>query len=108
MSGVPSLLGLPGGLVNGDAGDLPPPDLLVLFELGGDMADLEVSQLLFGGASSSPWSLRKLCDDFRGGGLGGGGGSRLVDFFSFMLLSASRTVEFDEEEVSDSLTAARP
>jgi hypothetical protein len=49
-------------------------------------------------------SSRKWEDDLRGGGLGGGAGKVLV----FFLMVASRTVEFDDEEVRDSLTAARP
>ena len=60
------------------------------------------------GFGSSSRVLRNFCDDLRGGGLGGGGGSRLEGFLSLMFLSPSLTVEFDEDEVRDSLTVAKP
>lgn len=45
----------------------------------------------------------------RGGGLGGGGGNVLPGFLALLpLWSPSRTVEFEDEDVNDSLTAARP
>jgi hypothetical protein len=51
----------------------------------------------------------KLCDDFRGGGLGIDCGSCLPTFWSPLPdLSPSRTVELDDDEVNDSLTAGSP
>lgn len=72
----------------------------------GDFAWRGASRDGFGGEVSS--LVRNFCDDLRGGGLGGGGGRRLACFFFFKFLSPSRTVELDEEDVRDSLTAARP
>jgi hypothetical protein len=46
-------------------------------------------------------------DDFRGGGLGGRFDDPLVLLFSFVLTPA-RTVEFDDDEVDNSLTTANP
>lgn len=52
---------------------------------------------------------RKFCDDFRGGGLGRGGGIATPEICSFLVpRSASLTVELDEEDVVDSRTAASP
>jgi hypothetical protein len=95
MSGVPSLLGREGGLALGEA-------LVWAFLSGeGDLrTGLDTLRTDFGDEVSS----RKYCEDLRGGGLGGGGGKFLV----FFLMVASRTVELDDEEVRDSLTAARP
>lgn len=47
------------------------------------------------------------CDEVRGGGLGGGGASFNALIF-LPLRSSSLTVEFDDEEVVDSRTAASP
>lgn len=58
----------------------------------GSLADLE-------GDSSRPLYL----DDFRGGGLGARDWSVLLS-----RLVAARTVEFDEDDAKDSLTAANP
>ena len=93
MSGVPSRLGRGGGPAFGEVPrPRDPPSFLVLpLSDWGDVS-------LF---------LRNFCDDFRGGGLGGGGGSR--GFLSrFLFLSPSRTVELEDEEAMDSLTAASP
>lgn len=77
--------------------------------LGGDVIDgWAGSRDDFEGDSSSSRFFLNFCDDFRGGGLGGGAGSFLFCLWSF--LSASRTVALDDDddEASDSLTAARP
>jgi len=95
MSGVPSLLGREGGTALGEA-----EDWTLLSGEGDRKTGLDTLRTDLGDDVSS----RKYCDDFRGGGLGGGGGRFLV----FFLMVASRTVEFDEDEVRDSLTAARP
>jgi hypothetical protein len=61
------------------------------------------------GMSSSSRLLLNFCDDLRGGGLGGSGDSLFFFFFlSLSFLSPSRTVELDDEDVRDSLTAAKP
>jgi hypothetical protein len=78
-------LGLDGDVINGWAGSRD--------DLEGDPASSRV--------------FATFCDDFRGGGLGGSGDS-LFCFFFLSFLSPSRTVELDEEDVNDSLTAARP
>src|SRR3569833_605179 len=59
------------------------------------------------GESSSSRAFLNFWDDFRGGGLGGGGESLFFFFLSF--LSPPRTVPFDDddEDVRDSLIAAR-
>lgn len=46
--------------------------------------------------------------DFRGGGDGGVGERRFFFFFSFSLVAPSFTVEFDDEEVIDSLNDGNP
>jgi hypothetical protein len=95
MSGVPSLLGREGGMALGEA------EVWGFLSGEGDRkTGLDTLRTDFGDEVSS----RKYCEDLRGGGLGGGGGRFLV----FFLMVASRTVEFDDEEVRDSLTAARP
>jgi hypothetical protein len=53
------------------------------------------------GDSSSSRLFLDFCDDFRGGGLGGSGDSLFFFFLSLSLRSASRTVEFDDEDVKD-------
>lgn len=62
---------------------------------------------LDGESTSSPFFLN-FCDDFRGGGLGGSGDSLFFLRLSLPFLSPSRTVEFDEEDVRDSLRTVRP
>jgi len=112
-SGVPSLLGLAGGialLVWGAARLGRGSEYAVALAFDGDVIngwagsreDLE-------GDSSSSRLFLNLCDDCRGGGLGGSGDSRFFFFFlSFLDLSPSRTVELEDEDVKDSLTGARP
>lgn len=96
MSGVPSLLGREGGLDLGEA------EVSAFLSGEGDRkTGLDTLRTDFGDEVSS----RKYCEDLRGGGLGGGGGRFLV---FFLMMVASRTVELDDEEVRDSLTAARP
>lgn len=58
------------------------------------------------GDSSLPGLWVNFCDDLRGGGLGGRGDS--LFFFTDDFRSTSLTVEFDDEDVRDSRTAARP
>lgn len=63
----------------------------------------------FEGDSPSSRFFLNFWDDFRGGGLGGSGDSLFFFLLSFLsFLSPSRTVELDDDEVKDSLTAARP
>lgn len=93
ISGVPSRLGREGGMALGDAEDW------VRSGEGDRRTGRDTFRTLLGDEVSS----LKCCEDFRGGGLGGGGGS-----FLFFLMVASRTVEFEEEEASDSLTDANP
>jgi len=65
----------------------------------------------FPGDAPSSWEwllLRCFWEDVRGGGLGGRGDSLFFFFVLMPFLSPSRTVEFDDEDVRDSLTAARP
>ena len=102
-SGAPSLLGLDGGAFN-DAVTSSLEDRGG-FEGGGDATTLCLGFLA--GDAESPPSFLNFWLDFLGGGLGVG----LIRFFLghvFAFLSMSRTVEFDEEELTDSLTAARP
>jgi hypothetical protein len=119
-SGVPSLLGRAGGggalgeAAAGAAaaaaagfgrtlGALAAGEGEVMTGRAGSRAALEGE----GEASSFRFLLMSFWDDFRGGGLGGGGGSRFA-FLPGSFLSPSRTVEFDDDEVRDSRTAARP
>lgn len=62
------------------------------------------------GEVRSSVTLRNFCDDLRGGGLGGMGANLLVDFWRRVppFFDASRTVEFEDDEVVDSRTAASP
>ena len=59
-----------------------------------------------GDSWSSGRGLANFCDDFRGGGLGGNGES-LFFFFSLDLASPF-TVEFEDDDVSDSRSDGRP
>jgi len=112
-SGVPSLLGLAGGVAllpttaldwAARAGRWRECDVALGFD--GDVINgWAGSREDFEGDSSSSRLFLSFCDDFRGGGLGGSGDSL---FFFLSFLSPSRTVELDDEDVKDSLTAARP
>lgn len=108
ISGVPSLLGRTGGLlfwrvcegaVLGFIGD----DTLgeVITGSAGACDDFE------GESCSSGRFFLNFCDDFRGGGLGGKGESLFFFFLSFVFPSPF-TVEFEDEDVSDSRREGRP
>jgi hypothetical protein len=117
MSGVPSLLGLGGGVDLDDAigpcrvddKALPgardeiilPADPVLACRPGRRRREDVVL------VASSSWILACL-DDVLSGGLGGGGDSccRALALLSF--LSPSRTVELEDDDVSDSRTAASP
>jgi len=114
-SGVPSLLGRAGGVCLSAAAA---PDWAIrvgrgseyegALTLGGDVINGWAGwRETFEGDSPSSRLFLSFCDDFRGGGLGGGGDS-LSFFFFLSFLSPSRTVELDDEDVRDSRTAARP
>ena len=78
--------------------------------LGGEASDGWASsrEALKGDFSSSRLRVA-LCEDVLGGGLGGGGDSLFFFLLSCLsCLSPSRTVELDDDDVSDSRTAARP
>jgi hypothetical protein len=89
------LLGREGNTTLGEA-----EDWALLSGEGDRKTGLDTLRTDLGGDVSS----RKYCDDFCGGGLGGGRDRSLLLF----LMMASRTVKFDEDEVRDFLTAARP
>lgn len=101
-----SLLGRRGGVarVNGEGRST------VGFDGKADTGEFRMAPLACrGGDPSRVFSSLKLWEDFRGGGLGGLDAS--VAFFLTLTLSlpsASLTVEFEDEEVRDSRTAARP
>lgn len=78
------------------------------FTAGGDATCgwVALRETLEGETASSRLSLG-LCDDFRGGGLGGRFDDPLLLFFSFALAPA-RTVELEDDEVDSSLTTASP
>lgn len=63
-----------------------------------------------GDSCSSGRFFLNFCDDFRGGGLGGNGESLFFFFFSDFSFGfpSPFTVEFDDEDVSDSLRGVRP
>jgi len=107
-SGVPSRLGLFGGAVPGDgtAGDWV--DVVAFAGDAAVMAGWAGRRGGWSGDSSSSRLLLNFWDDFRGGGLGGRGDSLFFLFF-MSFLSPSRTVPFDDDDddVSDSLIAAR-
>lgn len=113
MFGAPSLLGRRG--VEGAVGDvvealLREEDAIDFcgdgsFELDADLGF--VVGFVVDSVSSSR-SLRNFWDDLRGGGLGGGGCRRVDGFLSLVFRSPSLTVELEDDEVKDSLTAARP
>jgi hypothetical protein len=58
-------------------------------------------------SSSSGCARLNFCEDFRGGGLGGVG-DNLFFFFCLLGLIESLTVEFDEDDVTDSRKDGRP
>lgn len=100
MSGVPCLLGLVGRVeVVSSFDDDGISSLTRLVVDGVGDCSVVVSLLLL---------LWNFCDDFLGGGLGGGGGIFPGFFLAAAPLSPSRTVEFEEDEVNDSRTDAKP
>lgn len=102
MSGVPSLLGRTGGVALGEGALALRPAFPIV--KGGDATTGWVGLCASLFAGSGPETLSAWCaDDFRGGGLTGGAPAC---FWAF--LSVPRTVELDDEDVRDSLTAARP
>jgi hypothetical protein len=107
-SGVPCRLGRAGGVGLGEAATFGRVDWAALTGEGEVITGSAGSRDAFDGVSSSSRSFLNFWDDFRGGGLGGSGDSLFFFFFCCSFFSPSRTVEFDDDEVRDSLTAARP
>lgn len=106
MSGVLSRLGLVGGVPRGESVCMrwvAETALVGEGDLAVDLEKLRDSRQL-GSAVVETLAVTCFADDFRGGGLSGGAWS----FFLRIFLSVPRTVELDDEEVSDSRTAASP
>jgi hypothetical protein len=106
---VPSLLGRIGGVCLVDTTGRDLVDELAFSEGNGEvMTGRAGSRDGLEGDSSSSRGFLNFWEDFRGGGLGGSGESLFCFFFFFSFLSPSRTVELEDDEVRDSLTAASP
>jgi hypothetical protein len=72
-----------------------------MIDFAGDCDDFE------GVPRTSSEGFLNFCEDFRGGGLGGGGVNRFFFFFFSFPFPSPLTVEFDDEDVADSRNEGR-